>query len=203
MNRTTGWTSLCILAVIVCTSGCESPSHADKGALLGGLGGAGVGALVGNAMGNTGAGAAIGAGVGALSGAAIGAGLDDVEAKNRAMIEARLGRPLPPGSVTIQEVLTMTQARVDDNLIINHIRAHGMVAPPTANDLIVLQQQGVSPRVVMVMQEPRPAAVQAVPPQGVPPGAVLVEQPVPVATPVIVGGYYGRPYYWHPHRYYW
>ena len=47
---------------------------------------------MGHALGNTGAGAAIGAGVGVLSGAAIGAGMDETEARNRALIEAKLGR---------------------------------------------------------------------------------------------------------------
>ncbi len=171
-------------------------SHTDRGAVVGGLGGAGVGALAGHALGNTGAGAAIGAGVGALSGAAIGSGMDQAEARNRALIEARLGRSLAPGSVTVQDVVAMTHAGVDEALIVNHIRANGMVAPPTASDLIVLRQQGVTPQVAAVMQEPRPVAA--------PPPAVLVEQPPPgpIVTPVIVGGYYGRPYY-HPHRYWW
>jgi hypothetical protein len=46
----------------------------------------------------------------------------------------------------------MVHARVDDNLIINHIRAHGMAVPPSSNDLIVLKQAGVSDRVVAAMQ---------------------------------------------------
>jgi len=140
--------------------GCQSDSHADRGALFGGLLGAGTGAIVGHAVGNTGAGAAIGAGVGALSGAAIGAGQDEIEAKNRAQIEAQLGRQVSTGSVTMNEVISMTQAHVNDDLIVNHIRAHGMVAAPGTNDLITLQQCGVSPRVVEAMQTSHPPAQQ-------------------------------------------
>src|SRR5208337_5028001 len=124
-------------------AGCESPYHADQGALFGGLLGAGTGAVVGHALGNTGAGAAIGAGVGALSGAAIGAGMDQTEARNRAMIEARPGRPVP-GAVTVPDVVTMTRSGVDEGLIINHIHSHGLAAPLQASDVISLQQQGVS-----------------------------------------------------------
>jgi hypothetical protein len=160
---------------------------------MGGLGGAGVGALIGHATGNTGAGAAIGAGVGALSGAAIGSGMDDMEARNRAMIESQLGRRVAAGSVTINDVVAMTQAHVNEDLIVNHVRAHGMAAPLQTNDLIALQQQGVSARVISAMQAPPPA-----PPQQ---QTVIVREPAP--PPVIVGGYYGYPRYYHPHRHYW
>ena len=120
------------------------------------------GAIVGSAVHNPGAGAAIGAGVGALSGAAIGAGQDEVEAKNRAMIESQLGHPIGAGSVTVPDVVAMTHAGVHEDLIINHIHSHGMVAPPSSNDLIYLSQQGISPRVVQVMQEPPPVRQQPV-----------------------------------------
>jgi outer membrane lipoprotein SlyB len=190
MDRTTETTFACILAIILAVSGCESASNTDKGALLGGLGGAGLGAIAGNALGNTGAGAAIGAGVGALSGAAIGASKDDTEARNRATDAQLAAQRARVGTVTVNDVINMTQSRVNDELIITHIRTHGMVAPPTANDLVVLQQYGVNPRVVQAMQEQPP-------PQPVP---VLVQQP---GQPVIVGGgyYYGDPYYYGPHYY--
>src|SRR5690348_1378189 len=71
--------------------GCQSPYHADQGALFGGLTGAGVGAVVGNAVGNPAAGALLGAGVGTVTGAAVGSSLDDIEARNRAQIAAQMG----------------------------------------------------------------------------------------------------------------
>src|SRR5258708_32003966 len=95
-----GWATLAGAALVFLATGCNSPYHADRGALFGGLTGAGVGALVGHATGHTGAGAAIGAGVGALTGAAVGSSLDDIEARNRAQIQARLGRPVGPGPAT-------------------------------------------------------------------------------------------------------
>ena len=190
MSRTVGWISGCILTAFLVAPGCQSASHTENGAVVGGLLGAGTGAVVGHALGNTGAGAAIGAGVGLLSGAAIGSGMDDTEKKNRAMIEAQLGRQVAVGSVTTADVVAMVQAKVNDDLIINHIHAHGMVSPPSANDLIALQQCGVSPRVVQAMQE-TPPRVQT--------QTVVVREEAP--PPVIVEGYYGRPYY-HPHHYY-
>jgi hypothetical protein len=171
--------------------GCRSPYYADQGALFGGLTGAGVGALVGNAVGNTGAGAVIGAGVGALSGAAVGSGLDEIEARNRAEIEARLGRQVAAGAVTMDDVIAMTKAGVPDELIVNHISGNGMAAPLAAGDLIFLQQQGVSPHVVQAMQSmPRPVVIREV---ASPSPPVIVEEHYYGPHPY--WGYYHRPCY--------
>lgn len=180
------WGFWALLAV-----GCNSPYHADRGALFGGLTGAGVGALVGNAVGNTAAGTAIGAGVGALTGAAVGAEMDEMEARNRAMIEAQLGRRVAGGAVSVEDVVAMTQAGVKDELIVNHIRAHGISRPLQTSDLIALQQQGVSSRVVAAMQEP--PVVQAAP------QPVIIQQPPPAVIVEPYGPYwYGHYHPWHP-----
>jgi hypothetical protein len=168
-------------------AGCASPYHSDQGALTGGLLGAGTGALVGSALGHAGAGAAIGAGVGALSGAAIGSEMDNAEAQNRAMIAQQLGRQVAAAAVTVNDAISMTRAGVHEELIINHVRAHGVAAPLQAADLILLQQQGVSPRVIATMQatpmpQPAPVVYQAAPPP------VVVEECDPWGYP-----YYRRP----------
>lgn len=179
------------LSITLLATGCNSPYRADRGALFGGLLGAGTGAIVGDALGNTGAGAAIGAGVGALSGAAIGESLDEIEAKNRAMIAAQLGREVRAGAVTNDDVVMMTQAGVDDELIINHIRANGMTRMPGAQELVDLKNNGVSTAVIRVMQEPPPRPQTK---------TVVVEQPTP--APVIVEEYhYGPPFYRRPPHY--
>jgi hypothetical protein len=153
------------------------------------LGGAGVGALIGNSVGKTGAGAAIGAGVGALSGALVGNSLDEMEARNRALIEAKLQRPVSANPVTMDDVVAMTRAGVADEVIVNHVRIHGVAHPLGSNDLIMLQQQGVSPSVVRAMQEPPVPRRET----------VVVEQSPP---PVVIREYPYRPYYydpyWHP-----
>jgi hypothetical protein len=177
--------------VALFAAGCQSPYYADRGALAGGLVGAGTGAIIGDALGNAGAGAAIGAGVGAISGGAIGQGLDEIEARNRAMIEAQLGgRQISSGACTVDDVIMMSQAGVDDQLIVNHVRANGVVAAPEAQDLVRLQEHGVSPRVVEAMQRP-PESRRAEP--------VVYQQVAP--PPVIVEEHhYGLPY-WHRPRF--
>ncbi len=172
-------------------AGCRSPYHADRGALTGGLLGAGTGAILGEVISDKpGAGAAIGAGIGAVTGGLIGNGLDEVEAKNRAMIAQQMGRPVRPGAVSIDDVVAMTRAGVAEELIVNHVRNNGVARPLQSSDLIVLQQQGVSTRVIAAMQEPPAAAA---------PAPVIVE---PAPAPVIVEEYHygpawGPPRYWH------
>jgi hypothetical protein len=171
----------CVILAPLFLSGCAT--NTGTGAVVGGATGAGVGALVGSASGHAGAGAAIGAGVGALTGAVVGNSIDE---KNRA-IEAQYRTQLVAGRVTKEEVINMTQNHVDEELIINHLRAHGMAYPLSSADIIMLQQYQVSPRVIAVMQEAPP------------PPAVIVEQAPP--PPVVVGGYYYGPRYYR-HGYY-
>lgn len=179
-----------VVAVMIAAAGCNSPYRSDQGALVGGLAGAGLGAVVGNAVGNPGAGAVIGAGVGALSGAAVGGSLDEIEARNRAEIEARLGRQLAAGAVTNQDVIAMTNAGVAEESIITLVRTRGVAAPLAAGDLIVLQQSGVSTRVIQTMQQPVPPMVAQ--PM---PGPVMVQQPVYAVPPPY---YVGPPPYYPP-----
>lgn len=181
-----------VLLAAAAMAGCASPYHADQGALFGGLAGAGLGAVAGHAMGSTAAGAAIGAGVGALGGAAVGAQMDEADARNRAAIAAQLGRQVSADAVTIDDVVQMSRSGVNEELIITHIRKHGMARPLQTSDLISLQSQGISTRVIAAMQE-TPTPVRG--------NTVIVQESAP--PPVIVEEYhYGHPY-WGPYYHHW
>ena len=130
--------------------------------------------------------------MGALTGAIIGTEMDDAEARNRALIEQKLGREVAAGTVTREEVIAMTNAGVDEQLIVNHVRARGMVSPPDANDLIMLKQHGVSAAVIDAMQTSRP-----------PQTTTVVHETAP--APVVVQEYhygYGPPFHGPPYRCY-
>jgi hypothetical protein len=173
----------------VAFSGCAT-DNTSQGALFGGALGAGTGAIVGHAVGNTGAGAAIGAGAGALTGAAIGANKDENEARARAMADQARAQQAMAAAVTVPDVVAMTQARVDDNVIIDRIHTHGISAPLQTNDVIYLHQQGVSGNVIAAMQS-QPVATQMAPAGQYyypPPGAVYVDGAY----------YYERPRYYYP-----
>ncbi len=146
-----------------------------------------LGGIVGHQFHSTGAGALIGAGAGALTGAVVGNKIDENDARNRALIEARLGRPVGPGAVSIEDVIAMTRAGVDEQVIVGHVNNNGVVRPLTTGDITFLTQNGVSSRVIQSMQAParqvQPVIVQQAPPP------VIVEQP-----------YYYDPY-WGPHYY--
>ena len=186
-------TLVCTAVALAFASGCASPYHADRGALFGGAAGAGVGALVGEAVGHPGVGALVGAGVGTVSGAAIGSGLDEIEAKNRAMIAAQMGREIPRGAVTTGDVIDMTRQGLDEDLIVNHIRYNGVAQRPQSRDLIALQQNGVSKRVIETMQSAQPPQAPAMAAAPPPPGPVVVQ---PAYYPPPVWGPY--PYYYPP-----
>jgi hypothetical protein len=162
-----------------------SPYHTDRGAFTGGVLGGGIGAVVGNQSGNSAEGALVGAAIGSLTGAAVGSTLDEIDARNRALIAQQMGRPLRAGAVTIADVVAMSQAGVSDQLIATHIRNNGSSAPVTAQDLITLKRAGVSDAVVQAMQEPAPAIAVSAPPPVAPP-------PV-VSPPVVIEGHFGRP----------
>ena len=151
---------------LVVGGGCQSPYHADRGALFGGLTGAGVGAIVGDALGDAGAGAVLGAGVGAITGAAVGESLDEIEARNRAQIAAQLGREIDANAVTLQEVIELSRSGVSEPLIITHIEHHGVAQSLSTNDLIFLKENQVSDAVIQAMQRPplRPQVVATPPP---------------------------------------
>ena len=181
--------SLSALAALM-LSGCAMDDHASQGALFGTAAGAGAGAIIGHAAGNTGAGAAIGAGVGALSGAAIGSAKDADEARAYAAANQARAQQAMAAAVGVPDVVAMTQAHVEENLIIDRIHTHGIAAPLQTNDVIYLHQQGVSGNVIAAMQS-QPVATQMAPAGQYyypPPGAVYVDGAY----------YYERPHYYYP-----
>ena len=185
----------CLFLVSICSTGCQSPYYADRGAGLGALAGAGAGAIIGDATGgNAGSGALIGAGLGALTGAAVGGEMDQLAAQNRAEIANQLGRQVQAGAANIPEVVAMTHAGVDPRLILNYVRTSGVAQPLAANDVIHLHEQGVATEVIQALQTPTAQPVAGVPTQ--PP--VIVEEHFygPPAFAPRVGYHYGCP----PHR---
>ena len=149
-----------LLLIVTASCGCRSPYYQDRGTAVGGLGGAGIGALVGSSSGHAGTGALIGAGVGALAGNMVGGALDDVEARNRAQIAATMGRPVAAGAATPAEVVAMSRAGVNPQLIVNYINTSGVAQSIGPQDVIYLTQQGVPPAVIQAMQTPRMAQRQ-------------------------------------------
>jgi len=174
------------------STGCKSTSYGQKGSLFGGLVGAGTGAAIGQKSGNPVTGALIGAVAGTMAGGAIGEGIDEDVARNRAEVEARMGRQMA-AAVTPEDVVAMTQAGLSDDVIASHIRAHGVAHPPQVNDLITLRNQGVSDNVLKAMQSSPGPHPTVVPASGASP--VIIQERV-YAPPPYYGPYWGpAPYF--------
>lgn len=170
--------------------GCSNLSHTENGALVGGGLGAATGAIIGKATGHTAGGALIGAGVGALSGGLVGNAVEKSEqkAEAKAVAQAQAQAQLGMG-----EVIQMAQSHISDEVIINQIRTRGTVFYLSAQDIVMLKQNGVSDRVVAEMQATAtrvPRRVYSAAPVVQP---VYVVEPAP-PPPVVRFGYthYGR-----------
>jgi hypothetical protein len=180
-----GWVLALSLSVVA--AGCQSAGyHKRQGSLIGGMTGTAIGALAGANQGKALEGAAIGALAGGTMGGAIGNEIDRDEAYQQAAYNQAV-----QGAVSVNQVIQMAQSGLDEQLIINQIQASGVAARPTSQDLLVMQNSGVSQRVI--------GAMQVAPLAGVP-GRVIYRSPPP--GPVIIHD----PCYWdwhhhHPHHY--
>jgi surface antigen len=139
--------SVALLASMVLSVGCAGMSNTDRGALGGGAAGAGVGAAIGSLTHHTGAGAVIGGLTGAVAGGLIGNGIDEQKRKEEA---ERYAAAHPP--VSLEEVVTMTQKGVSDDVIIGQIHSSGTVYTLTVDQITWLKERGVHDWVIHEMQ---------------------------------------------------
>lgn len=149
VNRILRWRFLGLaLAPLTLLAGCQS--GAGTGALAGGALGGLVGNLAGKGTGNRTATTALGAGIGAITGAVVG---DTVE-KNEKKAEARgaaagyaAAQPRM-NAPSIRDVAEMARSGVQEHVIINQMRATNARYALTAQDIIYLQQNGVTSGVI-------------------------------------------------------
>jgi uncharacterized protein YcfJ len=181
---------LSVLSILPSAGFGQSPYyHRDRGFGVGALVGALTGGALGHNNGQTAEGALIGGAVGALAGAAVGDSVDTDIARNNAVYEQRLARQVSQ-AVSVQDVITMSQSRLSDSVIVTHIRTYGVAARPLANDLILLSNAGVSDAVIGAMQT-APLAVAASAP------------PAEYRNVIVREHYYGPPVYAVPVAPYW
>lgn len=177
-------------------------SASEKGTLLGAVAGGGAGAAIGKKNGSPIVGAVVGGLGGAIFGNALGDGVDQrrANAAYQQQFQQQQYAYRQPG-VSLDQVIQLTRSGVGDDLIVSHIQQTGFHQALTANDLILLKNQGVSDRVIMSLQRPSaPAAVYAPPVRYAPPVTVVEEVHV---VPAWHGPayYYPRPMpvYGYPH----
>ena len=201
-----------IWSALVCSlaSTCYGQNQTRDGALLGGVTGALIGGVVGHQNKETTEGALIGGAVGAIAGGVIG-NKRDQEFRQQyyqphvvypTYHEHRTYVQVPPQQrvvvsrkpVTTSEVINMTRSGVSDAVIVAHIQANGLAMVPDVNDVILMNQQGVSDYVVNFMQTGRATPVYQQPAtvyRTYQPAPVVVREEVQYVQPV----YPSRPSY--------
>lgn len=87
------------------------------------------------------------------------------DAKNRVAMERSTGRPVAARPAAVTDVIAWHQAGVPDENIMNHVRIHGLYQPLQSQDVLTLQNHGVSVNVIRTMKEhPYPKVDAPVPP---------------------------------------
>jgi hypothetical protein len=172
-----------LLPSLAASGGCET--GAGTGAAAGGLLGAGIGGLVSRCPG----GALVGAALGAGAGTAVGAGVDIARDKRAQRNAQAAAAEVAARAPSLDDIVRMTQNAVPTAEIVNQIRTCGAVYRLTADDMIMLNRQGVDQAVVRALQDTalRPPPVRTV----YTAAPVVVEQPVYVAPPPVVGVGFG------------
>ncbi len=149
---------LLVLGISVMGTGCATDT--GTGALVGAGAGGGIGTLLGAATGHPLVGAAVGAGTGALVGGAVGNNMDAQKQQAQAQAAAIAAGP-PMG---LAEVIDMTRKGIDEGIIINQIRNTRSTFMLSNGDIDLLQQNRVSPNVIMEMQHRPPVVYRRPPP---------------------------------------
>jgi hypothetical protein len=141
--------------LILSSAGCQtSPNKAPEGALIGGLVGAGAGTIIGNQSrdrdkGRT-QGALIGGAVGALMGALTGSQMQKQPAQT-AQTPAASGQ-VSQNQMSVQQIIDLARQGVHEDVIVDRIRLTNSRFNLNSQDVDYLKQNGVSQKVINVMQ---------------------------------------------------
>lgn len=132
---------LSVVLLLVLT-GCATKTQ--SGALVGGSVGAGTGAIIGG-----GRGALIGGAVGTIGGVIVGSALDEQDRQIMEMQAPHAYRQIERGQqLSLGDIKDMSDAHINDSVIINQIWATGSIFYLSSRDIIELKQAGVSQRVI-------------------------------------------------------
>ena len=138
------------VAALLLSAGCQNAkTKAVEGAVIGGVIGAAGGGIIGHQMGRGAEGAGIGAAVGVLSGALIGAQMEKGGQPAQTAQQAQVNNP---NHMSLQQIVDLSKQGIHEDVIIDKIRLSNSRYALTNDDINYLQQQGVSQKVISVMQ---------------------------------------------------
>jgi len=153
-----------LFTVLIATSFCcpttfgQSYRNQDSG--LGGLAGAVIGGIIGHQNDEVAEGALIGGAVGAIAGGLVGTEKDRQVQRNRYYHQQAYRqnqhqawqRQQVARSVSINDVVSLSQSGVSDSVILNQIRANGVSDRVGTHEIIAMHNKGVSEPVITAMQ---------------------------------------------------
>ena len=144
---------LVCLALVASSAGCaSSPNRTAEGAVIGGAVGAGAGAIIGHQSGETGEGAALGGLVGALAGSLLGSQVQKQPAPASQANPTGPASAVNPNQMSIQQVVDLSKQGVHEDVIVDKIHLTNSRFTLSADDVNYLKSQGVSQKVISVMQ---------------------------------------------------
>jgi len=150
-----------ILALMMCSGlvvaslGCQSnKTRVAEGSVIGGLLGATVGGIVGHQSGHGAEGAAIGAAAGVLGGALVGAQVKKPgqQQEQGTAQSAQATLAANPNQMSQQQIIDFAKQGVNEAVVIDKIRLTNSKFVLTPADIDNLKKQGVSQKVIDVMQ---------------------------------------------------
>jgi len=150
------------LGLIFLACGCQtSQNRSVEGATIGGILGGVAGGIIGHQSGHGLEGAAIGVGAGAVTGAVVGNSIpNNTQAVSSSNTPVAVTTPQPvqvtpsvnPNQISVQQVLELSRQGVNEDVIIDKIKLTNSKFNLTQADIDYLSQQGVSQKVIAVMQ---------------------------------------------------
>lgn len=171
MRKQIGIQLMAVAVIGTLLAGCANlpGNKPTQGAVIGGATGAAAGAVIGGGK-NRGAGAVIGGVLGAAGGYVIGANSDKILGRNKdhaddvgrraqtapvSVEQARSARTADvnaDGYVTLDEVVAMKNAGLNDREMLNRLEATGQIFDLNAESQRYLREQGISENVIRDMQ---------------------------------------------------
>lgn len=145
--------SVLVGVVVLSSAGCAS-NKAGEGALIGGIIGAGAGAIIGNQGAHRNrdrtSGALIGGAAGALGGALVGSQMKKEQPSQQQAAPAQ--QEYNANQLSLPQIADLAKQGVNEDVIIDRIRLTNSKYNLNQGDIDYLQQNGVSPKVIAVMQ---------------------------------------------------
>ncbi len=137
-----------VFSSLILLTGCENKTE------TGALAGAGIGAASGALITGKAGGALVGGAIGAVGGALIGSALDEQDRKIMQQKSPQTVDKIDHGQqLNVNDVKQMSQAGLNDNVIIGQIQSTKSIFHLSTDEIIDLKNAGVSQRVIDYMIE--------------------------------------------------